>query len=165
VDRADMTAFRDVTVFAPARQLSFPFGIMANVIDNMELLSRVLAAPRAIALVAVAWSPWHRRSLPILERLESSQGQWSPNYPVSFFVLWPEKDGELNRWYDELCRQEYPRFELHGHGYAPLWWLIDGRVVDCLMKPYEANLRALQMRSAKAFQSGLIEKGTFPPAE
>jgi hypothetical protein len=125
---------------------------MATVINKMEQLSAMLAAPRAISLLAVAWSPWHRLSLPKLEALESTREQWSPQASVDFFALWPENDRELNRWYDELCRQQSTQFELHGHGYAPLWWLTNGIIVDCLAKPYQESLAALQTRSAAAFR-------------
>jgi hypothetical protein len=126
---------------------------MVSVIDNMPSLQQMLSADRAITLVAVPWSPWYRFSRPILDALEVSEAQWSPKCPVKFFVLWPEKDDELNQWYEQLCQQERPRFELHGHGYAPLWWLARGQVVDCLAKPYEVDAAMLQKRSARAFQS------------
>jgi hypothetical protein len=129
---------------------------MASVIDNMGLLAPMLTAPRAIGLVAVAWSPWHRQSRAVLDSLESAQQQWSPGRPVDFYILWPEKDAELNRWYENLCREKYPRFELHGHGYAPLWWLVRGHVIDCLIKPYQTRLETLQQRSVKAFQTSEI---------
>lgn len=126
---------------------------MATVIDSLGLLPAMHAAPRAIALVAVAWSPWHRRSRLVLDALEASRAEWSPNSPVGFFVLWPEEEDELRRWYEELCRQHAPRFELHGHGYGPLWWLVEGQVVDCMSRPYEAGRPALQERSARAFRT------------
>ncbi|MFL5244031.1 MAG: hypothetical protein ACJ8FY_18160 [Gemmataceae bacterium] len=126
---------------------------MAYVIDNMGLLAPMLNAPRSIAVVAVAWSPWHYQSRALLQVLESSQEQWSAGRPVDFYALWPEKDAELNRWYGDLIREQYPRFELHGHGYAPFWWLIKGQVVDCLTKPYETKLAWLQDRSARAFRA------------
>jgi hypothetical protein len=103
-------------------------------------------------MIAVAWSPWHQRSRPVLVTLESSQSQWSPGRPVSFFELWPEKDANLNQWYQDLTHQKWPRFELHGHGYAPFWWLRHGEVIDCLSKPYQAGLPGLQKRSTVAFQ-------------
>ena len=88
----------------------------------------------------------------VLDALEASQREWAANSPVGFFVLWPEEEDELRRWYEELCRQHAPRFELHGHGYAPLWWLVEGQVVDCMSRPYEASVPVLQSRSARAFR-------------
>ena len=126
---------------------------MVNVIDNIELLPPLLAAPRAIALVAVPWSPWHAWSRRVLDALESSRALWLPGGQVQFFVLWPERDEKLNPWYEELCQAHYPRFELHGHGYAPLWWLAEGQIMDCLTKPYEMSLEDLQQRSRRAFEN------------
>ena len=62
------------------------------------------------------------------------------------------------------CEHQYPQLELHGHGYAPLWWLVQGRIVDCLTKPYETELPALIARSVKAFRilSHLGERGRCP---
>jgi hypothetical protein len=124
---------------------------MVSVIENTRDLAPMLAAPRAMAVVAVDWSPWHRRSVPVLEALEASQAEWSPNHAIRFFLLWPEHDEALNRWYEEKLA-EYPQLELHGHGYAPLWWLRDGAIVDCLTRPYELPLAELQMRSTTALQ-------------
>jgi hypothetical protein len=126
---------------------------MTALIDNIRTIPTMLGAPRAIVLVAVAWSPWHQRSRPLLVALESSQEEWSPGRPVDFFELWPERDAELNHWYEELIHHSWPRFELHGHGYAPFWWLRQGEVIDCLTNPYEAGLAVLQERSAHVFQS------------
>lgn len=126
---------------------------MSDVIDNMDGLPALLAARRAVAVIAVAWSPWHRESRAVLGRLETTRSEWSPGRPVGFFILWPESDAELNRWYEAMCQHYLPHFELHGHGYAPLWWLKRGEVVDCLSKPYETELAALQDRSAAALGS------------
>jgi hypothetical protein len=125
---------------------------MSALIDTILALPAMLGAPRGIVLVAVAWSPWHQRSRPLLAALESSQADWSPGRPVHFFELWPEKDSDLYQWYEALARRSVPRFELHGHGYAPFWWLRQGDVIDCLSKPYQADLAVLQQRSANAFQ-------------
>jgi hypothetical protein len=125
---------------------------MAEVVDSIGLLPSLLAAPRAVVLVAVEWSPWHRQSVPVLHALEASQGEWLPDCTVSFFVLWPERDEPLNRWYEDRCQEERPRFDLSGGGYAPFWWLVAGRIVDCLSKPYGIAFTALQERSAKTFE-------------
>jgi hypothetical protein len=121
-------------------------------IDSIQSLSSMLMAPRSIGMIAVAWSPWHRRSRPLLAALEASQPDWSVSHPIDFFELWPEKDANLSQWYEELVNRSWPRFELHGHGYAPFWWLRQGEVVDCLSKPYDVELTALQERSKKVFQ-------------
>jgi hypothetical protein len=70
---------------------------MATVVDNVRDVPRLLSAPRAIAMVAVGWSPYHRLSQPVLDALESSHDEWFPDSAIDFFVLWPEKDDELNR--------------------------------------------------------------------
>jgi hypothetical protein len=124
---------------------------MPALIDTIRALPTMLAASRGIVLVAVAWSPGYLRSRPLLSALESSQAQWSPAHPVNFFELWPEKDAQLNEWYEALIHK-LPRFELHGHGYGPFWWLRQGEVIDCLSKPYEAGLAILEKRSANVFQ-------------
>lgn len=71
---------------------------------------------------------------------------------MEFFDLWPERDGELNHWYDALCLSASPRFVLHGHGYGPLWWLSQGEVLECITKPYEHPLEELKKRFALAFR-------------
>lgn len=114
----------------------------------------MLSASHTIALVSVPWSPWPRKSREVLAALESTRGQWSPDSPAEFFDLWPERDDELNRWYEALCVSSSPRFELHGHGYGPLWWLAEGKVLGCLTKPYDHTLEDLQQRSAALFQEG-----------
>lgn len=121
---------------------------MAALIQNMPQLSSMLSARRAICLVSVPWSHWPRQSRPILAALESTQKQWSPDFLVLFFELCPEGNDELNRWYEALCINSSPRFELHGHGYGPLWWLTHGDVLDCLTRPYDYALEELQQRSA-----------------
>ena len=103
---------------------------------------------RAIAVVSVPWSPWPRKSRVVLAALEDSRDVWLPGLAVEFFDLWPEREDELNRWYEGMCQSHAPRFELHGHGYGPLWWLAGGAVLDCLTKPYEQPLESLQQRSA-----------------
>jgi hypothetical protein len=70
---------------------------------------------------------------------------------VEFFDLWLEQNEELKRWYDAQCASARPMFELHGHGYGPLWWLVNGNVLDCLTKPYEYSLTELQQRSSMIF--------------
>src|SRR5262245_52511971 len=135
---------------------------MVTVIDNMELLPPVLAADRAVVMVAVPWSPAHRRSLPVLEALESSQEQWSPGRPVGFFTLWPEKDAALHRWYEEICQLYHPRLALHGHGWAPFWWVGRGQVLDWQAKPYEAALESLQEKSMRAFRGSASQDQSEP---
>jgi hypothetical protein len=118
----------------------------------MLQVSQMLSASRAIVLVSVAWSPWPRKSREVLVALEFSRGQWAPNATVEFFDIWPERDDELNHWYEGLCVNSAPPFELHGHGYGPLWWLAKGKVLECLSKPYEYPLETLQQRAAALFQ-------------
>ncbi len=124
-------------------------------IDRADGRRALLAAPRAVGMVAVAWSPAHHRTRPVLEALAARQGVWLPGWPVTFFELWPEEDAALNPWYEAFCREIHPRFRLHGDGWAPLWWLVEGEVVDCLPKPWEAELVALEERSAAAFRAGV----------
>jgi hypothetical protein len=126
---------------------------MARVIENMTDLTSMLSSSCAIAIVSVPWSPWHSKSREVLAALESTCRQWSPNASVKFFDLWPERDEELNRWYTALCTNLSPRLELHGHGYGPLWWLAEGEVLECLIKPYEYSLETIQQRSAELFKS------------
>lgn len=126
---------------------------MAHVIDRMLQVPALQSASRAVALVSVAWSPGPRRSREMLTGLESTQEVWSPDARVEFFDLWPERDDDLNRWYEDLCAFAFPRFELHGHGYGPLWWLSDGKVIECFTKPYEYSLQDLQKRSTQIFES------------
>src|SRR5215813_9873275 len=102
---------------------------MVVAVEGAAQLPALLAAPRAIVLVSVPWSPWPRKSRDALAALEASREQWSPNAPVAFFALWPEGEDALNRWYEGLCEQYSPRFELHGHGYGPLWWVAGGAVL------------------------------------
>lgn len=125
---------------------------MAYVVENIQQASPMLSASRAIALVSVAWSPWPRLSREVLAALESTLGQWSPDPLVELFDLWPERDDELNRWYDALCVSLSPRFELHGHGYGPLWWMANGKVLECITRPYEYPLEELQERSVAVFR-------------
>jgi hypothetical protein len=125
---------------------------MMHVVDNMRQASAMLSASHAIAVVSVPWSPWPRKSRQVLAALGSTRGHWSPDSFVEFFDLWPERDGELNRWYDALCASASPWFELHGHGYGPLWWLASGKVLECITKPYEYSLEELQQRSAAVFR-------------
>jgi hypothetical protein len=126
---------------------------MVQVVENMQQATLMLSASRAIALVSVPWSPWPRKSRDVLDALESTRGQWFPDSHVEFFELWPERDSDLNRWYDALCVSASPRFELHGHGYGPLWWLAAGKVLDCITKPYEYPQEELQQRSAAVFRA------------
>ena len=124
---------------------------MAHVIDSMRQLSQMLSASRAIVLISVPWSLWPRKSREVLAAVESTREQWSPDASVEFFDMWLERDDELNRWYEVQCVNSSPRFELHGHGYGPLWWMAEGEVLDCLTKPYGYPLRELQLRSAGSF--------------
>src|SRR5437899_3241305 len=119
---------------------------MPNEVTNIKHLAAILTAPRAIALVSVAWSPWPSISRNILTDLESSRRVWLPSCLVEFFELWPERDESLNSWYEDMCKTYAMIFELHGHGYGPLWWLVSGEVIDCLTKPYEYSLETLQQR-------------------
>ncbi len=121
---------------------------MATTIERLQQVPVMLAAPRAVTLVSVPWSPWPRKSREVLAELERTRGLWSPGTEVEFFDLWPERDGELNAWYDRTCRDYSPGFELHGHGYGPLWWLSRGVVIGCLTEPYEERLPDLQKYSA-----------------
>ncbi|MDB5345835.1 MAG: hypothetical protein JWP89_4212 [Schlesneria sp.] len=125
---------------------------MLQVILNVPQLSQMQLASRAIALISVPWSPWPQKSREVLVSLETSQEQWSPQCPVEFFDVWPERDAELNRWYEMQCVDAEPKFELHGHGYGPLWWLANGKVLECLAKPYDLPLKEIQRRSAAIFQ-------------
>jgi len=127
---------------------------MAHVVESMLQVSPMLAASRAIVLVSVLWSPWPQKSRDVLAALESSCPQWSPQASVEFFDLWPEREDELNRWYESLCLHSSPRFELHGNGYGPLWWMVEGHVFECLTKPYEYPLKSLKQRSMAIFQEG-----------
>jgi len=132
---------------------------VAIALERFDQVSALLAAPRAIVLVTVAWSPWPSRSRHVLGALEETQDRWLPDAPVTFFDLWPEREAELDRWYEGLCATYAPRFELHGHGYGPLWWLAAGAIVDCLTKPYLYPLAELQERSRSAFGGGKIVPG------
>jgi hypothetical protein len=125
---------------------------MAHVIEKIRQVSQIQWAGRAIVLVSVPWSPWPSKSREVLAALESTQMQWSRGASARFFDLWPERDGELNHWYETLCIHGSPLFTLHGHGYGPLWWLAEGRILDCLPKPYEYSLESLQQRSAALFE-------------
>jgi hypothetical protein len=87
-------------------------------------------------------------------RAGSDAARLLPDSPVEFFDLWPERDDELNGWYDKQCLDLAPWFELHGHGYGPLWFLARGQVLDCLNKPYEYRLADLQRRAADIFAAG-----------
>jgi|GEM_PF-6912094 hypothetical protein len=121
---------------------------MAIIVERGQQLPAMLAAPRAIALVSVPWSPWPRKSRDVLTALERSRELWLPDATVEFYDLWPEEDDELNRWYVGMCQSHATRFELHGHGYGPLWWLAGGVVLECLTRPYAQPLELLQQRSA-----------------
>jgi hypothetical protein len=125
---------------------------LARVVDSLQELQPLLAAPRAIVLVAVAWSPWPAKSRVTLGALEESQRRWSPNASVEFFELWPENEPALRQWYEDVCRSHAERFELHGHGYGPLWWLANGTVLNCIKKPYERSLDSLESASIAAFE-------------
>jgi hypothetical protein len=125
---------------------------MATEIEDIAALASLLSAPRAIALVYVPWSPWPRKSRVVLGELEASQVEWSTEMPISFFVLSPEKDETLNAWYEGVCSEYSQRFVLHGDGYGPFWWLSRGKIIDCLTKPYDVALKALQMRSINTFE-------------
>jgi hypothetical protein len=127
---------------------------MARVVERMDQVPALLAAPRAVALVSVPWSPWPRKSRDVLVALERNRESWLPGAPVEFFDLWPEREDELNSWYEGMCHSHAPRFELHGHGYGPLWWLAGGVVLECQTKPYELPLEALRERSAAIFRVG-----------
>lgn len=85
----------------------------------MSQLPNVLAAPRAIVLVSVEWSPGPKKSRQMLAALEDSREIWLPASVVEFFDLRPEHDEELNRWYERQCREESAGFALHGDGYGP----------------------------------------------
>ena len=124
---------------------------MVHVVENMRQASQLLSAPRAIVLVSVPWSPWPHKSREVLIALDSTRAFWSPAIVVEFFDLWPERDHELNRWYEALCISLSPRFELHGHGYGPLWWLANGKVLECITKPYDYPLEELRQRSSRVF--------------
>jgi hypothetical protein len=126
---------------------------MANQVTSIKHLPAMLTAPRAIALVFVAWSPWPSKSRDILTDLESNRKVWLPSSSLEFFELWPERDESLNSWYEDMCKSYALRFELHGHGYGPLWWLVRGEVIDCLSKPYGHSLETLQRRSVAIFDS------------
>ncbi|MBI1833103.1 MAG: hypothetical protein HY040_08785 [Planctomycetes bacterium] len=124
---------------------------MAHLVEKMRQVYSMLSAARAIVLVSVPWSPWPRKSRDVLAALESTQEQWFTDASVEFFDLWPERDDELKRWYESLFANSAPRFQLHGHGYGPLWWLSEGKVLECLTEPYVFSLEALQQRSAAFF--------------
>src|SRR6476660_4483305 len=117
---------------------------MAKVIESVAQLPPMLTASRTITLISVAWSPWPRKSRELLAALEATQDQWSPQHPIHFFDLWPERESTLNEWYDSQCKEGSPRFELHGHGYGPLWCLTNGKVTACLAKAYELRLEEVQ---------------------
>jgi len=61
-----------------------------------------------------------------------------------------------------MCR-DHAAFELHGHGYGPLWWLADGVILDCLTKPYEPRLRSLKERSAVLFGRPASDEQALSP--
>jgi hypothetical protein len=127
---------------------------MAHVIERVQQVPALLTAPRAVALVSVPWSPWPQKSRDVLAVLERSRELWLPDTPVEFFDLWPERDDKLNRWYEGICQSHALRFELHGHGYGPLWWLAGGVVLGCQTKPYELPLESLQERAAAYLRTG-----------
>jgi hypothetical protein len=87
---------------------------MAHVVETAAQLEPMLLAARAIVLVSVAWSPWHKESRKVLADLEATWQVWSPSSSVEFYDLWPERDAALNAWYDDLCEDSFPTFELHG---------------------------------------------------
>lgn len=124
---------------------------MVHIVENVGQLSAMLTAARAIVIVSVPWSPWPKKSRVALATLEATHGQCSPDASIAFFDLWPERDEKLNRWYESLCVNSSPRFELHGHGYGPLWWLAEGKVLECITKPYDYPLEILQQRSKEVF--------------
>jgi hypothetical protein len=126
---------------------------MVLVVERMEQTTRLLAAPRAIALVSVPWSPWPQKSRKVLAVLEESRELWLPAVAVEFFDLWPERDAGLNSWYDRLC-ESHSQFELHGHGYGPLWWLAGGKMLACRSKPYESPIEDLRGYSALLLRAG-----------
>jgi hypothetical protein len=127
---------------------------MSIVINSLGQIPRLMAAPRSIALLFVEWSPGPYRSRVVLNNLEASRNEWSPKHAIEFFEIVPEAQDELNRWYEELCRLYSPRFELHGHGWGPLWWVANGEVLDCLTKPYELPLETSIQRSVNVLLSG-----------
>ena len=122
-----------------------------TVVEGLRDLPGLLAAPRAVAVVSVPWSPWPRRSREALAALERTRGDWSPSAEVAFFDLRPEAGAGLGRWYEAWVAQHAARFELHGHGYGPLWWLAGGAVLGCLAKPYDRPPADLERRSAALF--------------
>jgi hypothetical protein len=124
---------------------------MATVVERYGQVSLMLAEPLAVTLVSVPWSPWPKRARDVLAALEASRDEWWPESPVAFFDLWPERDAALLQWYKDLCAEHSPQFELHGHGYGPLWWLTSGVIADCLKRPYELPLIQVQGRSRAAF--------------
>jgi hypothetical protein len=119
---------------------------MPIVVERMDQVAQMFSAPRVLTLVSVPWSPWPRQSRQIFDELEKSRDNWLPGLQVSFFDLRPESDEALHGWYDGFCAIHSPQFELHGHGYGPFWWLANGEIVDCLTKPCEYTLEALQQR-------------------
>ena len=125
---------------------------MPHVVESMQQLGPMIAAPRAVVLVSVPWSPWPNKARPSLATLALTRRRWSPVWQVEFFDLRPESDEELNRWYESVLREYWPRFELSAGGYGPFWWVTRGRVIDYLTKPYNLSLEELERRSAAAFQ-------------
>jgi hypothetical protein len=125
---------------------------MATIIDHGDQVSLLTTTPRAIAMVSVEWSPWHRKSRHVLAALEDTREHWTVR-SVSFFELWPEREQGIRGWYNQLCQSYAPEFELHGHVFGPLWWLVDGDIVGCQLKPYELGLRVLQARSASLLEA------------
>jgi hypothetical protein len=124
---------------------------MVVIIERIEQLSAIHSADRAIVLVSVDWSPWPKESRNTMTALEESRDEWSPDSAVEFFDFWPDRDIELERWYDETCRRYAPQFELHGHGYGPFWWMRNGKILDCLTMPYKPPISQLQQRSRAVF--------------
>jgi hypothetical protein len=125
---------------------------MAHVIQCLSQVSQMTSAVRAITVVSVPWSVTPRKSRELMANLEATRASWSPHVDIEFFDIWPEREDELNRWYEEQCQLAWPMFELHGHGHGPLWWHTNGRVLGCLTKPYELPLEEIQRKSTAFFQ-------------
>ena len=121
---------------------------MVHLIETVDQIPALVNASRAIALLSVPWSVWPRKSKKVLELLEKTQTTWASDLRIEYFDIWPEKNEELNRWYEGLCEEYADQFELHGHGYGPLWWVRDGVILRSMTKPYELDFGEVKRLSA-----------------
>lgn len=142
------TVFLILTVFAVLSLLAANYmrRMPPTTVSTLPDAKSIFNEERAIVLVYVDWSMTPRLSLDKLNALKATSLEWCPNDPVAFYVIRPEDDNQLNAWYESLF-DKYPQFQLHGHGWGPFWWVNDGKIVDCVHKPWNISDDDLRARS------------------